>query len=216
MNRSNTPITRVPQSPQSRANPTATSLDEHERGLPTWMTEPKTVFYAILIVMLLLSELYAGYLRRAMWAETKPSDTCITISTIAEKTEGNGWATRNAIHIKYLGSDTVSWSQHTDCTVETCTANYLKKTAERIDGYLVGRVHLLNAAHRGQGAEGVAIVDEALKQSQHYEIIRYARELIATKKISVENFSRVGQATYKLLIKHGNDNVPICYKPKKE
>jgi hypothetical protein len=217
MNRSTTPTTRTPRPSQTQdPRESATSApDPHEQGLPAWMTAPQTIFYAILIIMLIFYELYAGYVRRAMWVEAKPNDACMTITSVAQTGDGEQWATRQQRGLKAFGLDTLNWVLVPNCLAETCTVTHLKNTADRIDGYLNTRVRYLNASHRAMGAEGVALVKEAFTDFQHHEILNHTRQLIAAKKIDIGSFSRLGQATYKLLAKHGNDNVPICYKPSK-
>jgi hypothetical protein len=215
MNRSNTPITRVPrsfQTPQASATSIKAAQDD---GLPAWMTEPKMVLYAIISVMCVIYQFYGWYSHRLILAATVPSEACISITSVANSGDAEEWHANQAKRLQTLGPWTLEWSQEGECLTQQCSVTHLKKVKNYIDGYLNHRVAHLNNAHRSLGKDGVELVQEVLKRPEHHEILNHARELLATKKISVGNFSREGQATYKLLVKHGNDNVPICYKPTK-
>jgi hypothetical protein len=184
-------------------------------ALPSWITGPRAVFWMIILGAILVREFNGSlFLRKEAAKRAAVHADCITITSppgskpIARWSNGDGYVIGRNLNREAAAQATET------CTPDDCAEQDAKRYKSALSFYLDSRLHMIDYAHKEFGPEGIGYAQEFHKTNADHNIVYGARDLIKAGRFNPATLP-VEQANFLgLLILHGNDGLPVCYKPK--
>ena len=215
MRRSTIPENRLPLRMRELrvgvATPTAKAAAD-ENGLPAWMTQPRSLCIAFLLVLFVLNQIRLSSVNAARVAAEESTKVQVTDCVMFPNPPGNQPATRPVFDPENPHHHMRSWLRVTEqCATEGCTGNNKKNYISILSGYMWVRLTEMEKTYNNSGSAGLRSHFQSRQSHRDYAIIDGAREIIKSGEIKVSELgSQTQQNFLELVIKHRIDPIPVC------
>lgn len=181
-------------------------------ALPAFLTGPRAVFWGIIIGAIVIGEMRVGLFHMKQDAKQAATNvSCLAITT----QPGSARAPRSTDDefFRPYGDHNVILRTMEKCTPNECSAKAKSDYARALDDYLISRYGHMNFANKRFGTDGVEIAQRFHSSNDDHNIVYGARDRLKSGDLDTSQLGPARRNYLTLLIRHGNDSVPVCYTP---